>query len=227
MKKLVAAIIVVSIILSAAINISAKEYEVQEQDTLWDIAKSNDTSVQHLVEINHLDSNIIHPGQTINLAEKEPDVEIYIVKNGDTLSEISSKYNVTLKEIKEWNNLTNTFIKVGQELEINTSPQTNTEEKLEGRTISVTATAYTAECAGCSGITFTGIDLNADRHKKVIAVDPNVIPLGSEVYVEGYGRAIAGDIGGAIKGHKIDIHVPTKSEAYNWGVRTVDVTILH
>ncbi len=45
---------------------------------------------------------------------------------------------------------------------------------------------------------------------KLIAVDPNVIPLGSKVWVEGYGYAIAGDTGGAIKGNKIDILVSIK-----------------
>ncbi|MEW9675642.1 LysM peptidoglycan-binding domain-containing protein [Lentibacillus sp. L22] len=96
----------------------------------------------------------------------------------------------------------------------------------EGKTISVSATAYTSECSGCSGVTSTGVDLNANPDAKVIAVDPNVIPLGSEVYVEGYGRATAADVGGAINGNKIDVHVPNKGEANNWGVRSVNVTIL-
>jgi uncharacterized protein YabE (DUF348 family) len=96
-----------------------------------------------------------------------------------------------------------------------------------GRTLTVTATAYTAGCSGCSGITATGINLNKNRNMKVIAVDPNVIPLGSRVYVEGYGEAIAGDTGGAIRGNKIDIHVPTKSDAQRWGRKTVKVTILN
>ncbi|OLO27442.1 hypothetical protein BTR23_20270 [Alkalihalophilus pseudofirmus] len=95
-----------------------------------------------------------------------------------------------------------------------------------GRTMTVTATAYTANCSGCSGITATGINLNNNRNMKVIAVDPNVIPLGSRVHVEGYGEAIAGDTGGAIRGNKIDVHVPTKSEAYRWGSRQVKITIL-
>lgn len=92
--------------------------------------------------------------------------------------------------------------------------------------INVVATAYTAECDGCSGITYTGINLLEDRNAKVIAVDPSVIPLGSKVYVEGYGYAIAGDIGGAIKGNRIDIHVPTKKEAFDWGVREVRLRII-
>ncbi len=95
-----------------------------------------------------------------------------------------------------------------------------------GRSFTVTATAYTASCAGCSGITATGINLNNNRNMKVIAVDPNVIPLGSRVYVEGYGNAIAGDTGGAINGHKIDVHVPSTAEARRWGRKQVKITIL-
>lgn len=96
----------------------------------------------------------------------------------------------------------------------------------EGKSISVTATAYTAECAGCTGITKTGINLHENPDAKVIAVDPSVIPLDSKVYVEGYGYAIAGDTGGAIKGNKIDLYVLSETEAMNWGVRTVEITIL-
>ena len=79
---------------------------------------------------------------------------------------------------------------------------------------------------GCTGVTATGIDLRKNPHAKVIAVDPNVIPLGSKVYVPGYGYAIAGDTGGGINGYEIDIHMPTTSEALNWGRRTVQIKIL-
>ncbi|MDV2686742.1 ubiquitin-like domain-containing protein [Alkalihalophilus lindianensis] len=95
-----------------------------------------------------------------------------------------------------------------------------------GRTMTVSATAYTASCSGCSGVTATGINLNNNRNMKVIAVDPSVIPLGSKVHVEGYGTAVAGDTGGAIKGNKIDVHVPTKEEATRWGRKSVKITIL-
>ncbi len=95
-----------------------------------------------------------------------------------------------------------------------------------GKEFYVTATAYTAYCNGCSGITHTGINLRANPNVKVIAVDPKVIPLGSKVWVEGYGYAVAGDTGGAIKGKKIDLHVPTKSEAYKFGRRQVKMKII-
>src|SRR5699024_12577542 len=70
----------------------------------------------------------------------------------------------------------------------------------DGETISAEATAYTASCDGCSGTTATGVDLNENSDEKVIAVDPDVIPLGSKVHVEGYGTATAADTGGDING---------------------------
>ena len=60
----------------------------------------------------------------------------------------------------------------------------------------------------------------------VVAVDPKVIPLGSRVYVPGYGVAIAADTGGAIKGGRLDVCVNSVSEAYSWGVRNVTVYVL-
>ncbi len=107
--------------------------------------------------------------------------------------------------------------------EINTSAENSEQDE---KIITVKATAYTADCEGGTGVTYTGIDLKANPNQKVIAVDPSVIPLGTKVYVEGYGHAIAGDIGGAIKGNKIDVFIPSQSEAEDWGIKTVDVKIL-
>jgi uncharacterized protein YabE (DUF348 family) len=91
----------------------------------------------------------------------------------------------------------------------------------------VSTTAYTADCNGCSGHTATGINLRANPNVKVIAVDPRIIPLGTKVYVEGYGYAIAADTGSAIKGYKIDVFFPSNVDAYRWGVRKVKIKILN
>lgn len=96
----------------------------------------------------------------------------------------------------------------------------------EGKEIYMNATAYTADCSGCSGVTSTGIDLRANPDAKVIAVDPSVIPLGSKVWVEGYGYAVAGDTGGAIKGNRIDVHVQSKGQASSFGRKQVKVRII-
>lgn len=98
--------------------------------------------------------------------------------------------------------------------------------KQAGATYTMEATAYTPYCAGCSGITATGINVRANPNMKVVAVDPRVIPLGSRVWVSGYGEAIAGDTGGAIKGNRIDLLHPNKKSAYQFGRRTVTVKVL-
>jgi 3D (Asp-Asp-Asp) domain-containing protein len=59
----------------------------------------------------------------------------------------------------------------------------------------------------------------------VIAVDPTVIPLGTRVFVPGYGSAVAADVGSAIKGAIIDLWMPSTAQALAWGRRTVTITI--
>lgn len=82
-----------------------------------------------------------------------------------------------------------------------------------GNTMYFEATAYYG-----GGITATGlVPVSASSGRGTIAVDPRVIPLGSLVYVEGYGEAIAADTGGAVKGNIIDVYVDSYSEAINWG----------
>ncbi len=60
----------------------------------------------------------------------------------------------------------------------------------------------------------------------MVAVDPTVIPLGSKMYIEGYGYAWAADTGGAVKGDTIDVFLEEHSQCVNWGRKTVKVYIL-
>ncbi|MBM7600329.1 3D (Asp-Asp-Asp) domain-containing protein [Virgibacillus halotolerans] len=380
-KKLVSTVATGVLIAGVTVSsVSAAEVEVHKGDTLWGIARSQNTTVEELMNVNNLQSTIIHPNQILLI-----DDEQYTVKKGDTLSGIAYKLGVTVKELKDSNNLTTDLILIGQVLTINggapvkEAPVTNNEvseepavepveeepaeepasepveeetteepasepveeeiaeepatepveeetteepasepveeetvekpatepveeetteepasepveeetteepavepveeeaaeepasepveekaskesteqkapkqnaqkdnsktnatkqaepakqesgDKAEGKVINATATAYTAKCDGCTGVTSTGVDLNANPNAKVIAVDPSVIPLGSKVYVEGYGYATAADVGSGIKGNKIDVHLPTKNEALNWGNKAVKVTIV-
>ncbi|EAC5806636.1 DUF348 domain-containing protein [Listeria monocytogenes] len=91
-----------------------------------------------------------------------------------------------------------------------------------GKTYRMESTAYSG-----GGITAYGINLSANPGLKVIAVDPRVIPLGSKVWVEGYGEAIAGDTGGVIKGNIVDVYFPNESQCYSWGRRMVTVKVLN
>ncbi|MGF9765413.1 cell wall-binding protein EntD [Bacillus albus] len=108
---------------------------------------------------------------------------------------------------------------------------TQTSAPAGGREITVEATAYTAHPSengtyGGRVLTAMGHDLTANPNMKVIAVDPKVIPLGSKVWVEGYGEAIAGDTGGAIKGNRIDVLVGSDGSANSWGRKSVKVKVI-
>ncbi|MDA2313160.1 cell wall-binding protein EntC [Bacillus cereus group sp. MYBK35-2] len=111
--------------------------------------------------------------------------------------------------------------------------ETETSAPSSSRELRVVATAYTADPlengykAGDQVKSAMGHNLTANPNMKLIAVDPSVIPLGSKVWVEGYGVAIAGDTGGAIKGNKIDVLMPDKGTSSNWGRKTVTVKVLN
>ena len=84
------------------------------------------------------------------------------------------------------------------------------------------ATAYTADCAGCGGTTASG----RPAGRGVVAVDPRVIPLGTRLFISGYGPAVAGDTGGAIHGLRIDLGFNSLREAMLFGRREVTVYFL-
>ncbi len=94
------------------------------------------------------------------------------------------------------------------------------------RAVEVLSTAY-CPCTKCCGPNASGITrLGLPATKGVIAVDPRVIPLGSRVYVDGYGFALAADTGSAIKGDRIDVCFATHDEALRWGMRNLKVYII-
>ncbi|MFP7169747.1 3D domain-containing protein [Terribacillus sp. 7520-G] len=294
MKKTVVSLATGLVIAGAfGTSASAAEYNVQKGDSLWKIADKYEVSVNQLKELNQLDSDLIFPNQKLTIDKETNQADTYTVQKGDSLSKIAGKFNISVGELKAWNSLNSDLIVIGQQLAVTggavaeTAPvkqeapkqeaaqqeapeqeapkqettqqeapkqeekqeaPAQTEQKAEpaeqeaapakeeqaaastsqeaAKEITVSATAYTGQCEGCSGVTATGIDLNANPNAKVIAVDPSVIPLGSKVWVEGYGEAIAGDTGGAIKGNKIDVHVPDQGTALDWGRKTVTVKVL-
>ncbi|WP_421384976.1 3D domain-containing protein [Bacillus salacetis] len=148
------------------------------------------------------------------------------IEEGDMLWELASQQDeagITVETRQE-------LIHKGKEALL--PEQKKTEEvKVKGednivKEVEVKATAYTAYCDGCIGITKTGVDLRANPDEKVIAVDPSVIPLGSKVYVEGFGYATAEDTGSAIIGNRIDIFIPSREAALEYGVKNITVQII-
>jgi len=298
-KKIISIVPVAMLSVSLSANVQAATITVQKGDTLWDLSRANNTSVENIQKLNNITTNLIHPGDVLTIAQQKQ----YTVKQSDTLWKIALDHQVTVSQIKEWNQLQTDLIHPGLKLFIfdglktstavtektimpsaheskgtttsvaapstnNTTSKDRTPEATAPSTsktaskvhtpetndpstsnsaskhrtpevnapstsnsaskeITVKASAYTASCEGCTGITATGINLKTNPNAKVISVDPAIIPLGSKVYVEGYGEAIAGDTGGAIKGNRIDVFVPSQQDAINFGVKQLKVTILN
>jgi peptidoglycan DL-endopeptidase CwlO len=97
------------------------------------------------------------------------------------------------------------------------APSASTAVAPSGRSLTVSATAYSLP-----GHTASGLPVGWG----VVAVDPSVIPLGTHMYVPGYGEAVAADTGTAIIGDRIDLWFPTLAQAQAWGRQTVTI-VLH
>lgn len=202
------------------LKVSNKEetYTVVSGDTLGSISHAHDISLDDLMDNNGLSSDLIFPGDKLVVSgEKAPTAE-QSSASAESVEEASAEpvEKAPVQDAGTTQSLEGVEGIGGEQ------PSSEATQEL-----TVSATAYTASCAGCSGITATGIDLRDNPNQKVISVDPSVIPLGSRVWVEGYGEAIAGDTGGAIKGNKIDVFVPSQDAALSWGVKEVKVKILN
>lgn len=91
-----------------------------------------------------------------------------------------------------------------------------------GRAMYVSASAYSAYDPGNNKHTASGTLVR----RGVIAVDPDVIPLGTHVFIPGYGEAVAEDIGSSIRGHRIDVAFDTHEEALSFGRRDLEIIII-
>lgn len=170
-----------------------------------------------------------------NLARHQADLDLNLQKRQESLTVMQQKYSQVNQEMAG----IQAQVKAAQEkvrqeqaaaraiAAANTpaKPATPAPTGTKGKEMYVTATAYSWQSAG--NITYMGYNIKTNPNIKLIAVDPTVIPLGSKVWVEGYGVAIAGDTGGAIKGHKIDVVMPDNAHAFAWGRKTVKIVILN
>jgi 3D (Asp-Asp-Asp) domain-containing protein len=209
-------------------------YTIRWGDTLGTIATAFDVSLNEMVEVNEIaDKNLIIAGNVLHLSADKETVSVEDPATKEVKSyDVSEKEEV--KEVEE---------PAAQEAEepaeevteeaVNEEPaaQAPVEEPQEtsstnaGEWMTFEATGYSTQQPNLSTHTATGIDLR--ENSRVIAVDPSVIPLGSQVEIEGLGVYTAGDTGGAINGNIIDIHYPTVGEALNWGRRNVNIRILN
>src|SRR5699024_3555243 len=149
-------------------------HTVKSGETLSGISLDYGVKVNELKDWNDLNSDLIVVNQEL-LVKAEA--------NETTKSEPTKETNDKSEKQTENKSEKQTEQKTVE----NKSEEKSEKTSNSGQSMTMEATAYTAQCDGCTGITATGIDLNANSNKKVVAVDPSVIPLGSRVHVEGYG----------------------------------------
>ena len=91
-------------------------YVVKSGDSLYSIARKYNTTVNDLMKYNNLTNNLLSIGQILKIPTSESAITSYTVKSGDTLYSIAKKFNKTVNEIKNKNNLTNNTLSIGQTL---------------------------------------------------------------------------------------------------------------
>lgn len=160
-----------------------------------------------------------------------------ILSKTDNISNHEFRYNEFKENLNTVEKL-NKLIEVSKEVSTNdiTVKNTNNSSTTDSNTttnneninpgyisnFTMESTAYTGDT-----ITATGtVPVRDSEGISTIAVDPSIIPLGSLLYVNGYGYAIAADTGGAIQGNIIDLYLNSYEECMNWGRQNVSVYLI-
>uniref|UniRef100_UPI0025541805 LysM peptidoglycan-binding domain-containing protein n=1 Tax=Lysinibacillus sp. fls2-241-R2A-57 TaxID=3040292 RepID=UPI0025541805 len=120
LKKIISIVPVAMLSATLGANAQAATITVQKGDTLWDLSRAHNTSVENIKTLNHITTNLIHPGDVLTIAQQ------YTVKQGDTLWDIALDHQVTVSQIKEWNQLHTDLIHPGLNLSIINGTKTST-----------------------------------------------------------------------------------------------------
>lgn len=199
-------------------NLNEVNNKKENQQKLLDELNSRKDEIMAIIEANE-ENLVSYPLSIIN-------------SDSSSISEIQNAINTLQYMLPQLNSdyvidLVNAAIDSGNyiiSLSESNQATSNSVENSSGylSTYSMIATAYTGH-----GITAMGLKPVRDPNGlSTVAIDPSVIPLGSKVYVEGYGYAIASDTGGAIKGNKIDVYMNSNEECFAFGRRTVTVNVI-
>ena len=129
MKKVLALGAAIAVSTTIAYSAEAASHTVESGDSLWTLAEENNVTIESIKKENKLTSDVIVPGQIIEIGEKEEkeevkedkedkkeETKVYTIEAGDTLFEIAVEFDVTVADLKEWNNLSSDIIFAGKEL---------------------------------------------------------------------------------------------------------------
>jgi len=151
---------------------------------------------------------------TVNINNIDNSINIDFKSKSETIINDLNIHNKNIEEKKVDDALS---ITNSDNIKIESNPTNNYKE-----VYTMMSTAYAGDT-----ITYMGTTPVRDPDGiSTIAVDPSIIPLGSKVYIPGYGLAIASDTGGLIKGNRIDLFLNSEDECINWGVQTVSLYLI-
>ena len=184
-----------------------------------DVIPSDEMKLLIAEESKNLPSRItISDSGSITLAENDAQKQLLTEVVGNTMANVGDVDN--MKGIAEGEAVEEPeFI---DEVEEISSVPDYSDGSMYTSVMAMEATAYLPTDGNGAGVTAMGIPATYG----VAAVDPGVIPLGSRLYIPGYGEAIAADTGGAIYGYKIDLCMESYEDAMNFGRRTITVYVL-
>ena len=150
----------------------------------------------------------------VNINNIDNSINIDFKSKSETIINDLNIHNKNIEEKKVDDVLSTTN---SDNIKIESNPTNNYKE-----VYTMMSTAYAGDA-----ITYMGTTPVRDPDGiSTIAVDPSIIPLGSKVYIPGYGLAIASDTGGLIKGNRIDLFLNSEDECINWGVQTVSLYLI-
>ena len=150
----------------------------------------------------------------VNINNIDNSINIDFKSKSETIINDLNIHNKNIEEKKVDDALSTTN---SDNMKIESNPTNNYKE-----VYTMMSTAYAGDT-----ITYMGTTPVRDPDGiSTIAVDPSIIPLGSKVYIPGYGLAIASDTGGLIKGNRIDLFLNSEDECINWGVQTVSLYLI-
>lgn len=150
----------------------------------------------------------------VNINNIDNSINIDFKSKSETIINDLNIHNKNIEEKKVDDALSTTN---SDNIKIESNPTNNYKE-----VYTMMSTAYAGDT-----ITYMGTTPVRDPDGiSTIAVDPSIIPLGSKVYIPGYGLAIASDTGGLINGNRIDLFLNSEDECINWGVQTVSLYLI-
>lgn len=171
--------------------------------------------------------------EVINIGYLENYDNNYDVNLDNSISTENTTNDIAIDDINFTSTATNMINDVSiynkKVKEAEESKKIDTKSNNSQKTYSTYKAIYTMEATAYTGDTITATGTTPVRNPNgisTIAVDPSIIPLGSKVYIPGYGEALATDTGGAIKGHRIDLFLNSEDECINWGRQNVSLYLL-